>query len=328
MIGKSKEVVLEAKNIRKYFTVTKGIIFSRIIGWIKAVDDISFRIRHGETFGLAGESGCGKTTTARLIWLLERLTNGSLLFRGRDVKCLSLQELRLYRASVQAVFQDPFSSLSPRMKIGEIVAEPLIVNSTLSRKQIEHRVAEVFDQVALDANCGTLYPHEFSGGQRQRIAIARALSTYPELILLDEPVSALDVSIRADVMNLLKSLQGMRGMSYLLIAHDLATIRYMSHHTAIMYLGKIVELTESEELFTNPLHPYTQALLSAALPLHPDVRRGTITLSGEVPSALNPPKGCRFHQRCLLPIAICSNEEPALREIIPDHWVACHKIIP
>ena len=318
------EVLLEAKDLKKHFPVTKGIAFMRQIGAIKAVEGISFTINRGETFGLVGESGCGKTTTAKLILLLETITSGSIIFDGKDITQLSPSELREYRRSVQAVFQDPFSSLSPRMRVGGIVAEPIVVNNALPRREIKERVAELLGVVGLRSDGADLYPHEFSGGQRQRIAVARALSLNPSLIVLDEPVSALDVSIRAQIMNLLHDIQREFGVTYLLIAHDLAVVKHMSNRIGVMYLGKLVEVADSEELYFNPLHPYTQALLSAALPSYPDDQRERSVLPGEVPSPLNPPTGCSLHPRCPFKKPICSEEEPVLKEAAPDHEVACH----
>ena len=294
------------------------------MGWIRAVDDISFSIEEGKTFALVGESGCGKTTTAKTILLLEGPTTGSISFRGKDVSKLEGTDLREYKSSVQAVFQDPFASLSPRMRVGSIVAEPLEVNTDLDKTARQRRVGEVLAQVGLDQRAADLFPHEFSGGQRQRIAVARSLSVNPSLIILDEPVSALDVSIRAQIMNLLRDLQNELGIAYLLIAHNLATLRYLSHHVGVMYLGKIVEQGPVEKVFVKRLHPYTKALFSAALASHPDSVDEEIILSGEVPSPINPPSGCRFHPRCFSAKAICSQDEPELKEVEPGHYVSCH----
>lgn len=317
-------VLVEAKDLKKHFPVTRGIVLMKQVGAIKAVDGISFTINRGETFGLVGESGCGKTTTARLILLLEKITSGTVLFGGKDISQLSRPELKRYRGSVQAVFQDPFSSLSPRMRVGDIIAEPIVVNDALPKKAVRERVAELLKVVGLRSDGAELYPHEFSGGQRQRIAIARALSLNPSLIILDEPVSALDVSIRAQAMNLLHDIQQDFGVTYLLIAHDLAVVKHMSNRIGVMYLGKLVEVAESEEFHFHPLHPYTQALLSAALPSHPDDQREEIILPGEVPTPLNPPPGCRLHPRCPQAKPLCSQEEPLLKEVSPGHQVACH----
>lgn len=318
------EILLEAMDVKKHFPVTKGLVLMKQVGAIKAVDGISFTINKGETFGLVGESGCGKTTTSRLILLLESITSGTIFFNGKDITQLSGTELKKYRGSVQAVFQDPYSSLSPRMRVGGIIAEPIVVNHALDKKAVKERVAELLELVGLRSDGAELYPHEFSGGQRQRIAVARALALNPSLIVLDEPVSALDVSIRAQVMNLLHDIQQKTGVTYLLIAHDLAVVKHMSNRIGVMYLGKIVEIAESEELHLHPLHPYTQALLSAALPSHPDDQREEIILPGEVPSPLNPPPGCRFHPRCFQYKPECAESEPPLIEIKSGHWVACH----
>ena len=318
------EVLVEVKDLKKHFPVTRGIVLMKQVGAIKAVDGISFTINRGETFGLVGESGCGKTTTARLILLLEKITSGTVLFGGKDISQLSRPELKRYRGSVQAVFQDPFSSLSPRMRVGDIIAEPIVVNDALPKKAVRERVAELLKVVGLRSDGAELYPHEFSGGQRQRIAIARALSLNPSLIILDEPVSALDVSIRAQAMNLLHDIQQDFGVTYLLIAHDLAVVKHMSNRIGVMYLGKLVEVAESEEFHFHPLHRYTQALLSAALPSHPDDQREEIILPGEVPTPFNPPPGCRLHPRCPQAKPLCSQEEPLLKEVSPGHQVACH----
>lgn len=316
--------LLKAKDLKKHFPVTKGLILSKIIGWIKAVDGIDFEIQPGDTFGLVGESGCGKTTTSKMILLLEKKTSGSLLFEGKEVDSLTGEELKRFRGSVQAVFQDPYSSLNPRMRVGSIISEPLVENKDISKSELQERIGFLLEQVGLPPGSANLYPHEFSGGQRQRIAIARALALNPRLIILDEPVSALDVSVRAQVMNLLKDLQQNFGLTYLLIAHNLATVRYLSTFVAVMYLGKILEAAPCEELYTRPAHPYTQALLSAALPSHPSLKGKQIILSGEVPSPFNPPQGCRFHPRCPQAFAPCSAEEPRLGAVNHSHRVACH----
>ena len=316
--------LLEVKSLKKYFPVTRRLL-ARTVGWIKAVDDISFSIGEGETFGLVGESGCGKTTTAKVILLLEEATAGSILFRDQEIFKLRGKELHRYRSSVQAIFQDPFASLSPRMRVGSIVAEPLVTSNTIStRKVVQERVEEVLDEVGLDPRAVGLYPHEFSGGQRQRIALARSLVVRPSLIILDEPVSALDVSIQAQIMNLLKDLQAHSGVSYLLIAHNLATVRYMSERIGVMYLGKLVERGPTEQIYAKQLHQYTKALFSAALPSHPDLVREEVVLPGEVPSALDLPCGCRFHPRCSSAMPVCSEVEPELKEMARGHYVACH----
>ena len=316
--------LIRVDNLKKYFPVTKGLIMMKTIGYVQAVDGVNFSINEGETMGLVGESGCGKTTTAKLILRLERPTEGQILLDGKDIQDLRGSELREYRTQVQAVFQDPWSSLSPRMKVRDIVAEALVVNRSVSKREKDERIAEVLEQVGLHREQGNLYPHEFSGGQRQRVAVASALASYPKLIILDEPVSALDVSIRAQVMNLLVDLQEQTNVAYLLVAHNLATVRYMAQQTAVMYLGQIMEYAPTEELYENPLHPYTRALFSAALPSHPDVEREEIVLQGEVPSPINPPSGCRFHPRCPFAMEKCSVEEPVMKDMGNNHKVSCH----
>jgi len=320
----SVEPLLEGRSLKKYFPITKGLAIRRTVGWVRAVNDVSFTIRPGETLSLVGESGAGKTTVAKMVLLLEALSGGHLLFRGQDVQQFGRAELKEYRSTVQAVFQDPWGSMNPRMRVKSIVGEPLVVNTTLSKKEIERKVHELLAQVGLRADQADNYPHEFSGGQRQRIAVARALALNPKLVVLDEPVSALDVSIRAQIMNLLKDIQTAYGLSYLLIAHNLATVRYMSDAVAIMYLGQVVEFGEGDTLFENPHHPYTKALMSAALPAHPDDKVEEIVLSGEMPSPLNPPKGCHFHPRCPLAMDICREVAPVVTHLGPNHHVACH----
>jgi oligopeptide/dipeptide ABC transporter ATP-binding protein len=318
------EPLIRAESLTRHFPVVRGLLVAKTTGHVKAVDGIDFTIGRQETLGLVGESGCGKTTSARLVLRLERPTGGRVLLDGRDVHALAGDELRDYHTRVQAVFQDPWSSLNPRRRIRDTIAEALIVNRRVSAADTRDRIAEVLEQVGLPADAGGRYPHEFSGGQRQRVALASALASRPELIILDEPVSALDVSIRAQIMNVLKDLQERQRLSYLLVAHNLATVRYIAHRTAVMYLGRIVEHAETDALYRHPRHPYTQALFAASLPADPDAPREDTVLTGEVPSPINPPSGCHFHPRCPVAMEQCARVAPALKAVAPDHLVSCH----
>jgi oligopeptide/dipeptide ABC transporter ATP-binding protein len=321
------DTLLEGRDLVKHYPVTKGLL-QRTIGWVRAIDGVSFTVERGKTLSLVGESGAGKTTTAKAVLLQEKLTSGSIFFEGQDITKWPQSKLKTdYRPRVQAVQQNPWSSMNPRMRVRDIVAEPLVVNTKQTKQQNRNRVLELLDQVGIAAEGADRYPHEFSGGQRQRIAVARALALNPSLVVLDEPVSALDVSIRAQIMNLLKDLQAKYNLSYLVIAHNLATVRYMSHTVAIMYLGQIVEYGDTEELFNNPLHPYTKALISASmlvLPEDEDRQIKQIILTGEMPSPLNPPLGCRFHTRCSEAQDICSQDIPEKHAVGQQHWVKCH----
>ena len=321
-----EDILLQVRHLRMYFPVTSGAIFQKQVAEIKAVDDVSFFIRRGETLGLVGESGSGKTTVARCILQLYDPTAGDVIFEGQMLGDLSSQGMRLVRRRMQIVFQDPYGSLNPRMTCGDIIGEPLIVHKLTDGKgEYRDRVAELLSVVGLNPYMADRYPHEFSGGQRQRIGLARALASAPAFIVCDEPVSALDVSIQAQVINLLEELQEDFGLTYLFIAHDLSVVRHISDRVAVMYLGHIVEIADRTELYENPLHPYTKALLSAIPIPDPAVEAGReyMMLKGEVPSPMNPPQGCVFHTRCPIAIDECKLEMPELREVGKDHWVAC-----
>ncbi len=317
--------LVQVKNLVKHFPVRGGLL-QRVLAWVKAVDDVSFTIREGETLGLVGESGCGKTTVGRTILRLIEPTSGSVYFRGVDVASLRRGELKEMRRNMQIIFQDPYASLDPRMPIGESVIEGLKIHNIGNPRDRFEIGIDMLRKVGLEDYHARRYPHEFSGGQRQRIGIARALALRPQFIVADEPVSALDVSIQSQVLNILKSLQRDFNLTYLFIAHNLSVVEHISDRVAVMYLGKIVELTAREELFRNPLHPYTQALMSAIPIPDPTIRRERIILPGDVPSPLNPPKGCRFHPRCPVALEHCRIEEPRFKEVSKDHWVACWRV--
>lgn len=322
------EVLLRVENLVKYFPITQGIIIQRQVGAVHAVDDVSFFINKGETLGLVGESGCGKSTTGRTVLQLYRPTSGSVVFDGVDLVKLKGEDLRQMRRKMQMIFQDPYASLNPRLTVGEIVGEPFVVHKTIQGKDIQERVEHLLELVGLNPAFENRYPHEFSGGQRQRIGVARALALQPDLIVCDEPISALDVSIQAQVVNLLEDLQQQFNLTYLFIAHDLSMVRHISDRVAVMYLGALVELATRNELYNNPLHPYTQALLSAVPVPDPVIeeKRKRIILEGDVPSPVNPPSGCRFRTRCSLAVEVCAAERPAFREVKPGHFAACHLV--
>jgi len=322
------QVLVEVRDLKKYFPITRGIIFQRRVGNIKAVDGISFAIRQGETLGLVGESGCGKSTTGRTILQLYRPTAGKVYFEGEDLTALKGNALRRMRQQMQMIFQDPYASLNPRMTVGSIVGEPLEVHGVAWGAEKRERVQELLRLVGLNPYFINRYPHEFSGGQRQRIGIARALALNPSFIVCDEPISSLDVSIQAQVVNLLEDLQNQFGLTYLFITHDLSMVRHISDRVAVMYLGKIVELTDRDTLYENPLHPYTQALLSAVPIPDPVVeeRRRRVILEGDVPSPANPPQGCNFSTRCPVVMDTCHQEKPEFKEVEEGHWVACYRV--
>ena len=315
--------LLEVKHLTKHYPVKKGV-FGRATGQVHAVDDVSFAIGEGETLGLVGESGCGKSTTGKAILRLVDVTSGSVEWRGKRIESLGEGEVRPFRRELQAVFQDPYSSLNPRMRAADIVAEPIRNFESAGKAEIAGRVASLFAKVGLRPDQMIKYPYEFSGGQRQRLGIARALAPHPKLIVCDEPVSALDVSVQAQVINLLRDLQQELGLSYLFVAHDLAVVEHISHRVAVMYLGKVVELAERRSLFAQPQHPYTEALLSAVPVPDPKAKRKRIILKGDVPSPTHPPSGCRFHTRCPYAVERCKVEEPEMKELRPGHFAACH----
>jgi oligopeptide transport system ATP-binding protein len=319
----AEKPLLDVKHLKKHFPI-KGGVFSKTIGYVYAVDDINFTLEKGETLGLVGESGCGKSTTGRTILRLIEPTDGAIYFEGQDITNLDKSAMRALRREMQIIFQDPYASLNPRMTVGSIIGEPLEIHKIAKGSEKEERVASLLQKVGLRAEDMRKYPHEFSGGQRQRIGIARALALNPKLIVCDEPVSALDVSIQAQVINLLEDLQAEFGLSYLFIAHNLNVVEHISDRVAVMYLGQIVELASDEELYKNPQHPYTEALLSAVPIPDPTVKKKRIILEGDVPSPINPPKGCHFHTRCMYKDKICEEVEPEFKDIGGGHWVACH----
>jgi len=316
--------LLQTRGLKVYFPLKAGIIRDRVIGWIKALDDVDITLRRSQVVGLVGESGSGKTTLGKALLLLEKATGGEILYEGKNVYAFNKEEIKAYRRNVKTVFQDPFASLSPRFRIKEIIGEPLEVGAGMNKKEVEERAAEVLGMVGLDPGLMKVFPHELSGGQRQRVAIARAISTNSKVIILDEPTSALDVSVRLQIVHLLMELQNRLQLSYLLIGHDLAMVAYMSTDIAVMYLGKIVEFAETKELLRNTVHPYTQALISAALPDHPRDKRERTILAEEIASPLNIPPGCRFHPRCIQRKANCAEQEPLLAPVGENHLVACH----
>lgn len=322
------EVLVRVENLVKHFPITRGIIIQRQVGAVHAVDGLTFDVYKGETLGLVGESGCGKSTTGRTILQLYRPTSGSVHFEGVDLVKLKGEELRRMRRRMQMIFQDPYASLNPRMTVGEIIGEPLIIHNVARGREVQERVEHLLELVGLNPAYANRYPHEFSGGQRQRIGVARALALQPSFIVCDEPISALDVSIQAQVVNLLEDLQQEFGLTYLFIAHDLSMVRHISNRVAVMYLGVMVELASRDELYNHPLHPYTQALLSAVPNPDPAVekKRKRIILQGDVPSPVNPPSGCRFRTRCPLAAEICKEVKPEWREVSPGHFVACHMV--
>lgn len=325
MNGSEREVLLEVKNLKKYFKVNKGFI-KKNVRYVKAVDDISFKIYKGETLGLVGESGCGKSTTGRTLIRLYDPTDGEIIFDGAEIGQMTEQELKPFRKRIQMIFQDPYASLNTRMTVGDIIGEPLDIHGIASGEERQKRIFDLLERVGLNRMHADRYPHEFSGGQRQRIGIARALAVNPDFIICDEPISALDVSIQAQVVNMLEDLQNEFGLTYLFIAHDLSMVKHISDRIGVMYLGKMAEIADSNELYEKPLHPYTQALLSAIPIPDPEATRAKqrVILEGDVPSPINPPSGCRFRTRCIHAMPVCAEIEPELKEIETNHFVACH----
>lgn len=322
----AEKKLLEVKNLKKYFPIKTGV-FRKTVAHVKAVDEISFYIKEGETLGLVGESGCGKSTTGFTILRLEEATGGEVYFEDKDILSLNKKDLREVRKEMQIIFQDPYASLNPRMTVAEIVGEPLDIHKLVkNKKQRSEKIKELLDSVGLTLEQMNRYPHEFSGGQRQRIGVARALAVEPKLIIADEPVSALDVSIQAQVINLLQDLQEKYGLTYLFIAHDLSVVKHISDRVAVMYLGKIVEMADKKDLYNNTLHPYTQSLLSAVPIPNPEYRKKRIILEGDVPSPVNPPSGCHFHPRCPKVMDICRQVEPEFKDYGNNHYAACHRI--
>ncbi len=326
--AQDEDILLEVKNLKMHFPVTSGLLFQRTVAHVKAVDDVSFSVKRGETLGLVGESGCGKTTTGRCILQLYKPTSGEVVFDGQELTRMNTKQMRAMRREMQVIFQDPYSSLNPRMTAGNIIGEPLVVHGLVHGKaEYRERVAELLVNVGLNPYMADRFPHEFSGGQRQRIGVARSLSVSPKFIVADEPVSALDVSIQAQIINLLEELQERFNLTYLFIAHDLSVVRHISDRVGVMYLGHMVEIAERNEIYRNPIHPYTRALLSAVPIPDPilDAQRERVLLTGEVPSPLNPPSGCVFHPRCPIADDSCNRVLPEVREVSQDHWAACLK---
>lgn len=318
-----ENTILEVKNLKKYFDITGGI-FSRKVGDVKAVDDVSFSVKEGEVFGLVGESGCGKSTTGRSILRLIEPTDGKIIFNGVDITTLKSEEMRKLRKDMQIVFQDPYASLNPRHTVEKIISEPMIVHGIGNKKERREKVEYLLEKVGLSSYHASRYPHQFSGGQRQRIGIARALSVNPKIIIADEPVSALDVSIQSQVLNLMQDLQEEFNFTYIFIAHDLSVVKHISDRVGVMYLGRLIELASKDELYENPQHPYTKALLSAVPVVDPDFQKDRVLLQGDIPSPSNPPSGCAFHTRCPDCMDICKSDRPVFKETSDGHSVACH----